>query len=80
MRTASNEAGISVTISRLGNEPVTVTVPVDSTVAQALAKAGITLGSREELYVAGVPAQSGDILDDGDVLQVVTPKQAGAVA
>lgn len=77
MRQAST---ITVTIIRLGNDPQTVTLEPDSTVAMALEKAGLDSSLAGSTSVAGVQAKSDDILDDGDVLQVVTPKQAGHTA
>lgn len=78
MRTLNEGSNtIAVTISRFGSNPVTVNVPVDSTVAQAVTAAGISVQSHEQLFVSGVQAQAGDILDNGDILSVVSPKQAG---
>lgn len=68
---------IAVAVSRLGSDVIPVTLPKDSTVADALAKAGVSASSRTEYFVSGVRADSEDILEDGDVLALVTPKQAG---
>ena len=68
---------IAVSVVSFGNDPVAVAVPVGSTVAQVLAKAGITRGS-QEIFVSGETANDGDIVESGDVLSIVTPKQAGA--
>lgn len=80
MRTANNSTAgtIVITVSRFGHNPVSVSVPVDSTVQQALASAGVSVQSHEQLFVSGVQATAGDILDAGDILSVVTPKQAGS--
>jgi hypothetical protein len=51
---------------------------VNSTVANALAAANVSLMGNERVYVAGVEASHADILDDNDILAIVTPKQAGA--
>ena len=69
---------ITVTISRFGHEAKTVTLPEGATVAQALASASITLEGREEMFVEGVSAEQSDVVENGDILSIVTPKQAGA--
>lgn len=68
---------IAVAVSRLGSDPVPVSIAAGSTVAAALAKAGIE-GAKGELFVDGSPANLEDVLENGDVLNIVTPKEAGA--
>lgn len=70
---------IAVSVARLGNDPLPVALPVGSTVRDALEKAGVsTTGRSTEYFVGGVRADLDDELEDGDVLSLVTPKQAGA--
>lgn len=79
MEKANKDGNIAVAVTRLGSDPVPVTLAKGSTVAQALAKAGIaTGGARAEYFVDGQRAETNDVLEDGDVLAIVTPKQAGA--
>ena len=66
-----------VTIARFGHAPQNVTVPNGSTVNTVLTTAGISLEGREELFVEGVNAEGADVLENGDILSIVTPKQAG---
>lgn len=73
---ATDTIGVSVT--RLGSDPIAVTLPKDATVRQALEAAGVALGANDEYFVDGIKADFDDILDDRDVLAIVTPKQAGA--
>lgn len=73
----SNSNSITVTITRFGHNTQTVSVAEGSTVAQVLESAGIVLAGLEELFVEGQTAESNDILEDGDLLSIVTPKQAG---
>lgn len=68
---------IAVAVSRLGSDVVPVTLPKDATVRDALEKAGVSSGGRTEYFVSGVRADMDDVLEDGDVLALVTPKQAG---
>ena len=80
MRKAESTASeniIAVSVVSFGNDPVAVALPVGATVAQALSKAGVVRGS-QELFVSGESASDADILENGDVLSIVTPKQAGA--
>jgi hypothetical protein len=43
----------------------------------ALEEAGVTLSGNAECFVSGKVAEKDDILEDKDVLSIVTPKQAG---
>ena len=81
MQKAQNEVPASntivVTVARFGNAPQNVTVPTGSTVDTILATVGLHLEGREELFVEGVNTEGDDVLENGDILSVVTPKQAG---
>lgn len=68
---------IAVAVVSFGNDPMPLTLHKGATVADALNAAGITL-ARQEFFVSGEPAESDDELEAGDVLSIVTPKQAGA--
>lgn len=68
---------IAVAVTRLGSDPVAVKLKKGGTVKEALALAGINAG-RAEYFVDGQRAEENDILEDGDVLSLVTPKQAGS--
>ncbi len=77
MRKSESGAEIAVAVSRFGSDPVIVKLPHNSTVGEALSAAGVAIASREQAYVAGQEARNADILEDGDVVSIVTPKQAG---
>ena len=68
---------IAVSVVSFGNDPIAVALPTGSTVADALAKADI-VRSGQEIFVSGESADDADVLENGDVLSIVTPKQAGA--
>lgn len=68
---------ITVYIARFGHEEVALDVEEGTTVAGVFAKSGIDLVGRQQAYVDGVPALPGSIVEDGDVVSIVTPKQAG---
>ena len=68
---------IAVSIVSFGNDPIAVALPVGATVAQALAKADIER-TGQEIFVSGETAEDDDVLESGDVLSIVTPKQAGS--
>ena len=68
---------IAVAVSRFGHDVVPVTVPEGATVSDVLREAGVSPATHEKLYVSGVVAESGDIVENGDVISIVTPKQAG---
>lgn len=79
MEKANKGTDIAVAVTRLGSDPVPVVLTSDKrTVADALEKSGITTSGTTEYFVSGVKADMEDILEDGDVLALVTPKQAGA--
>lgn len=63
---------INVTIQRLGESDITLNLPVDSTVAEALEEANLPVGIGCRVWT--MTANSDDILDDGDVLVVATKK------
>ena len=69
---------IEVSLNRLGTPEVTVELPEDSTIQDALNKAGWSLSSGEKCYVEGVTATSSLVLDDGDTIQIVGNKVGGA--
>lgn len=75
MRAAENV--MDITIGRFGTEPQVVSVPKDSTVREALSEVGISLGDSDKVWVNGTRANLRDILEGGDIVNVVTPKQAG---
>ncbi len=74
----ANGNDITVKIGRFGSEAQSVNLPKDSTIQAALSEAGIRLGEEEKVWVNGERATSRDILEDGDVVNVVSPKEAGA--
>lgn len=68
---------INVYISRFGFDEVELQVESGTTVSQALREAGISKKSTEKLFVDNVPAPDSAILEEGDIISIVTPKQAG---
>lgn len=76
----ANTDVIKVTIGRFGSEPQEVSVQKDSTIRAALEEIGISLGSDDKVWVNGQRAGLRDILDEGDIVNVVTPKQAGSLS
>lgn len=70
---------ITVQIGRFGSGSQTVELPKDCTVEDALAEAGITFSKTEKVMVNGERASGNDILEDGDVVNVFSPKEAGQI-
>lgn len=68
---------MAVTIARFGSNPLTLAVPIGSTVEEVVELGSISLEGREELFVEGTRAEGSDVLEDGDILSIVTSKQAG---
>ena len=69
--------GIQVKVSRFGMATQEVTVPVDSTVAEVLAKVNITISSTEKVYVESKEATMDNMVDNGDYLQIVGKSEGG---
>lgn len=68
---------IVVTIAKFGDDPINVTLAAGSTVSEALAEAGISVTGREQAFVEGEQAEPSDVLENADILSIVTPKSAG---
>ena len=68
---------MAVSVVSFGNDPIAVAIPVGSTVADALRAAGVSRGAAQ-LFVSGEVAEDNDVLEAGDVLSIVTSKQAGS--
>ena len=68
---------IKVTVGRFGSAPVDIEVPVDSTVLHALTVAGLQNESGNR-FVNGAEARDDNLLDDGDVINIVTSKEGGS--
>lgn len=75
--TGASEGEVKVFVSRFGHDPVTVNVPKDSTVEYVLGEAGVEITGTQTVFILGQEANMEDLVDDKDVLSVVTPKQAG---
>lgn len=75
--TGADKDVIAVSVARMGQESLPLALPSGSTVRDALAKAGVSGSARTEYFVSGVRADMDDVLESGDVLSLVTPKQAG---
>ena len=73
---AEKQNTIAVAVTRMGSDPVPLTLHEGATVGEALEAAGIT-ASGAELFVKGEEADESDVLEAGDTVSVVTPKQAG---
>lgn len=69
---------LTVYISRFGSDEIEVEVVEGTTVAQVIRSAGLELSGREQVFVSGVQATMQSIVEEGDILNIVTPKQAGA--
>lgn len=67
-----------ITIGRFGSSSEKITVPKDSTVEESLDEAGITYSSTEKVMVNGERASANDVLEDGDVVNIFSPKEAGS--
>jgi len=76
MRTNEQDT-IVVKIDRFGAASQSVNVPEDSTLADVLDAANITLAASETAWVNGVQAKNDSIMDDGDTIQLVGKKEGG---
>ncbi len=69
---------ISVVSARFGSDPEKLEVPKDSTVDDVLDEAGVNLSSSEKVWINGEKATRKDLVEDGDNVLIVSPKQAGS--
>ena len=69
---------ISVTLVRPTEEDETVTLPTGSTVEDALTELDYELPDGQSMYVGANEAELEDMLEDGDILQVIGKKEGGA--
>lgn len=68
---------LTVYISRFGHDEIELEVPEGTTVRQVFSQAGLEISGREQAFVSGVQATMASIVEDNDVINIVTPKQAG---
>ncbi len=68
---------ITVVIMRFGSDPEKIEIAQGSTVEDAMKEVGISLKSTEKIWVNGEKALKQDILQDGDNIAVISPKEAG---
>lgn len=66
-----------VMVGRFGSDPVAIEVTGPATVAKVLAQAGIELSDEEKLWVNGKVATRGSKVKNGDIVAIVSPKEAG---
>ncbi len=64
-------------VGRFGSDPVEVVVTGAATVASILEKAGIELSDEEKVWVNGSRATRTTKVKTGDIVAVVSPKEAG---
>jgi len=69
---------INVIVARFGSDPEKLEISKGSTVENALEEADITLNKCEKVWVNGEKAIKKDILENGDNVLIVSPKEAGA--
>lgn len=68
---------LTVYISRFGHDEIELEVPEGTTVREVFSRAGLEISGREQAFVSGVQATMQSIVEDNDVINIVTPKQAG---
>lgn len=66
-----------VMFSRLGQDPVAITVAGSSTVGLVLRKAEIVVSGSEHVWVNGTRAGISKRVKPGDIISIVSPRQAG---
>ena len=72
-----NSERITITVSRLGGESVTIDVRDGTTVEQALNCAGFDLRSGETVYCDGKLVKMDNYVDEGDSIQLIGRKEGG---
>ena len=76
MRTQTQNE-VSLRIARFGVATITVEVPAETTLAESLRLAGITLASTETVRVDGNQVDLNSIVEDGDEVSIVGNKAGG---
>lgn len=71
-------ARIKIIIARFGYDPEKLEVSANTTVEEALKETSIILTNSEKVWVNGDKATLKDILEEGDNVLIVSPKEAGA--
>lgn len=66
-----------VLVGRFGSSPEEVSVKKGSTVAEVLDEAGIEMGEKEKVWLNGERAESDDVVEKGDIVSILSPKEAG---
>lgn len=75
--TKRSENEVTVKIGR-ATEPIEeITLPVGSTIENALEETDISIRSAESLWVDGERADLTDEIEDGDVIQITGKKEGG---
>ncbi len=67
----------TVKFGRFGEEPQTLRVKAGATVANVLEAAGVEIGAKEKVWVNGSRATFTTKVTAGDIVAVVSPKEAG---
>jgi len=67
---------INVYIARMGYDEVEIEIAEGSTVLDVFRKADMSPEGREQAFVMGVQATMASVVEDGDIISIVTPKQA----
>ena len=75
---AAKAHSVKVMVGRFGSTPSAVSIANNSTVIQVLQKAGIEVGGSERVWLNGERATRTEKVRAGDIISIVSPKQAGA--
>lgn len=68
---------INVIVGRFGVEPQNVEVSAGATVQDVLDEVGLSLSRSEKVWVGGEKAVVQDVVEEGDILNVVGSKEGG---
>ena len=71
----SSGSKITVTIARLGEDEIELSVGKDATVGEIVEEAGLELSSSEKMYVNSDEAEDHYVVDDGDHIAVIGKKE-----
>lgn len=68
----------NISIARAGEETIVLPYRKGLTVSEIFEEAGISLSSSEDIYVEAEEAAAEDILQAGDLIQIVGKKDGGS--